>query len=202
MKRIVLLAAAAALGLSAPAIASAQAPGGLGQIVQAQLRFADDRKDDRGRGRRDEGNRGNDERRGGPPPRASDNRGNDNRGNGGGRPREEERGPPPNRGGGGYDPRYRAEPPPPPAYQQRGRPNPYQQPGESWRASPGGPTGGEISMAQAIRIVQGLAGPGHHLDGEREERGGRTFYRIQWATDRGERRDYYIDAQTGALVGR
>ena len=57
-------------------------------------------------------------------------------------------------------------------------------------------------MSQAIRIVQGLAGPGHHLDGQREERGGRTYYRIQWATDRGERRDYYIDAQTGALVGR
>lgn len=182
------MAAVAALGLSAPAIASAQALSGLGQIVQAQYRFADDRKDDRGRGRRDD-NR--------PPP----NRGSEDRGNGGGRPREEDRGPPPNRGGGGYDPRYRAEPPPP-VYQQRGRPNPYQQPGESWRASPGGPTGGEISMAQAIRIVQGLAGPGHHLDGEREERGGRTFYRIQWATDRGERRDYYIDAQTGALVGR
>jgi uncharacterized membrane protein YkoI len=57
-------------------------------------------------------------------------------------------------------------------------------------------------MSQAIRIVQGMAGPGHHLDGQREERGGRTYYRIQWATDRGERRDYYIDAQTGALIGR
>jgi hypothetical protein len=190
MKRIVLMAAAAALGLSAPAIASAQSFGGLGQIVQAQYRFADDRKDDRGRGRRDDRGR-------------EDNRGGDNRGNGGGRPREEDRGPPPNRGGGGYDPRYRIEAPPPQVYQQppRGRPNPYAQPGESWRA-PGGPTGGEISMSQAIRIVQGLAGPGHHLDGQREERGGRTYYRIQWATDRGERRDYYIDAQTGALVGR
>jgi hypothetical protein len=99
--------------------------------------------------------------------------------------------------------RRRYEPPPPQAYQQpRGRPNPYAQPGESWRGPSGGPTGGEISMSQAIRIVQGLAGPGHHLDGQREERGGRTYYRIQWATDRGERRDYYIDAQTGALIGR
>jgi hypothetical protein len=193
MKRIVLLAAVAALGLSVPAIAAAQAFG------DAKLVLVDDRKDDRGRGRRDEG-RGNDDRRG--PPRGADSRGGDNRGNVGGRPREEDRGPPPNRGGG-YDPRSRYEPPPPQAYQQpRGRPNPYAQPGESWRGPSGGPTGGEISMSQAIRIVQGLAGPGHHLDGQREERGGRTYYRIQWATDRGERRDYYIDAQTGALIGR
>ena len=197
MKRILLLVAVAALGLSAPAIAAAQAFG------DAKLILVDDRKDDRGRGRRDDG-RGNDDRRGGPPRggdnRGADNRGNDNRGNGGGRPREEDRGPP---RGGGYDPRFRYDPPPQ-AYQQppRGRSNPYAQPGESWRGPSGGPTGGEISMSQAIRIVQGLAGPGHHLDGQREERGGRTYYRIQWATDRGERRDYYIDAQTGALIGR
>ena len=72
-------------------------------------------------------------------------------------------------------------------------------PQSDWR--PAAPAGREISMSQAIRIVQGVAGPGHHLDGSREERGGRPVYRIQWATDRGERRNYIVDAQTGAVTG-
>jgi uncharacterized membrane protein YkoI len=149
MKRVLLLIAAATVGLSAPAIASAQGLGDvLGQVLQAQRRL----EDDRGRGNPDRG-RGNENRGGG------DNRGAPNRG----RP-----------------------------------PGPYQQPGESWR--PVAPTGREISMSQALRIVESAAGPGHHLDGSREDRGGRTYYRIQWATDRGERRDYLVDAQTGAIV--
>jgi hypothetical protein len=154
MKRIAILLAAASLGLSAPAIASAQSLGDvLGQVLQAQRRLDDER------GRRDDR---------GPPARP---------------PRNDDRGPP-SRGNRNED---------------RGRPSgPYQQPGESWR--PAAPTGREISMSQAIRIVQMSAGPGHHLDGSREDRGGRTYYRIQWATDRGERRDYIVDAQTGAIV--
>ena len=72
--------------------------------------------------------------------------------------------------------------------------------GESWRP-PGPAPVREISMSQAIRIVEQRAGPGHHLDGSREDRGGRTVYRIQWVTDRGERRDYVVDGQTGAVIG-
>jgi uncharacterized membrane protein YkoI len=72
--------------------------------------------------------------------------------------------------------------------------------GESWRPSAQQPVR-EISMSQAIRIVEQRAGPGHHLDGSREDRGGRTVYRIQWVTDRGERRDYVVDGQTGAVIG-
>jgi uncharacterized membrane protein YkoI len=55
-------------------------------------------------------------------------------------------------------------------------------------------------MSQAIKIVERAAPPGHHLDGSKEERGGRSVYRIQWATDRGERKDYVVDAVTGALL--
>ena len=73
-------------------------------------------------------------------------------------------------------------------------------PGESWRPSAQAPVR-DISMSQAIRIVEQTAGPGHHLDGSREDRGGRTVYRIQWVTERGERRDYLVDGQTGAVIG-
>ena len=73
-------------------------------------------------------------------------------------------------------------------------------PGESWRPSSQAPVR-DISMSQAIRIVEQTAGPGHHLDGSREDRGGRTVYRIQWVTERGERRDYLVDGQTGAVIG-
>lgn len=57
----------------------------------------------------------------------------------------------------------------------------------------------EISMSQAIKIVEQAAGRGHHLDARREDRGGRPVYRIQWASDGGERRDYIVDAQSGAV---
>ncbi|CAN5338111.1 hypothetical protein BH11PSE2_BH11PSE2_06360 [soil metagenome] len=74
-------------------------------------------------------------------------------------------------------------------------------PGESWRPSGGNnPAPKEISMSQAIQIVEQAAEKGHHLDGRREERGGRAVYRIQWATDKGERKDYVVDAQTGAIL--
>jgi uncharacterized membrane protein YkoI len=129
MKRIVLILAAATLGLSAPQYAFAQKNKSrdvLDQILQVQ-----------GRGNSDRG--GNDDRR--RPPM-----------------------------------------------------------GESFRPQ-SQPSRPEISMSQAIRIVEQSAGPGHHLDGSREDRGGRTVYRIQWVTERGERRDYVVDAQTGA-VGR
>jgi uncharacterized membrane protein YkoI len=161
MKRVMLILAAATVGLSPPAMACAQGLGDvLNQALQAQRRL----QDDRGRGNQDRG-RGN-ENRGG-----NEGRGGDNRGGGG-----DNRGAP-----------NRSRPP-----------GPYQQPGESWR--PAAPTGREISMSQALRIVESAAGPGHHLDGSREDRGGRTYYRIQWASDRGERRDYLVDAQTGAIV--
>jgi hypothetical protein len=186
MKRFVLALAVAALGLSAPAVASAQGWGGvLGEVLKAQSRaHYDDHRGNRGnRGsNEDRGNRSRGPQRGddrGPPVYRGQER--------------PQRGPPVYRGPERGDDRRG-----PQVY--RDRPGPYPQPGESWRRP--GPTGGEISMSQAIRIVQGAAGPGHHLDGQREERGGRTYYRIQWATDRGERRDYYVDAQTGALIGR
>ena len=57
----------------------------------------------------------------------------------------------------------------------------------------------EISMSQAIKNVEQVAGRGHHLDARREDRGGRPVYRIQWASDGGERRDYIVDAQSGAV---
>lgn len=196
MKAIVFVLSALALGLSAPASASA---GGLqtalGQVLDAQILMVDDTRDDRGR-KDDRGKPAKSDRENGD--RARDNTRDTNRGDDRSvqRPRAE-----PNRNGGGEDRYPRADER---AYQPtspRGLPIiPYQQPGESWRPAP--PTGREISMAQAIRIVEMTAGPGHHLDGNREERGGRTYYRIQWATDRGERRDFYVDAQTGALMGR
>jgi uncharacterized membrane protein YkoI len=130
MKRIVLILAAATLGLSVPQVASAQRARDLvDQVLQAQAQ---------GRGN-DRGDRG-----------------------------------------GGNDRRS------PPV-------------GENFR--PPSPPVREISMSQAIRIVEQRAGAGHHLDGSREERGGRTVYRIQWVTDRGERRDYVVDGQTGAVIG-
>jgi uncharacterized membrane protein YkoI len=66
------------------------------------------------------------------------------------------------------------------------------------RPSQPGP-GREISMSQAIKIVEQAAGRGHHLDARREDRGGRPVYRIQWASDGGERRDYIVDALSGAV---
>ena len=134
MKRIVLILAAATLGLSVPQAASAQKVRDLvDQVLQAQGR------EDRGKGNDDRG-RGSDDRRRGPPP------------------------------------------------------------GETFRPPQQAPVR-EISMSQAIRIVEQTAGPGHHLDGNREDRGGRTVYRIQWVTERGERRDYIVDGQTGAVIG-
>ena len=60
-------------------------------------------------------------------------------------------------------------------------------------------TGGSISMSAGIRSWNKPPAR-HHLDGSREERGGRTVYRIQWVTERGERRDYIVDGQTGAVM--
>lgn len=161
MKRILVIFIAAALGLSAPATASAQVVRDVIDQVLAQNGHGQGRGGDRDRGRPDRG----------PPGRGGgrDDRGGDDRGR-------------PDRDG--------------PRGQGRG-------PQSDWR--PAGPlrespVGREISMSQAIRIVERSASPGHHLDGSREEWGGRPVYRIRWATDRGERRDYIVDAQTGAIL--
>jgi hypothetical protein len=56
-----------------------------------------------------------------------------------------------------------------------------------------------ISEGQAIAAVARVAGPGHHLDVFYGERGGRPVFTVRWASDNGQRRDYYVDAETGAL---
>jgi uncharacterized membrane protein YkoI len=42
---------------------------------------------------------------------------------------------------------------------------------------------------------------GRMLDAGTENRGGRTVYRVRWATGDGRRVDYIVDAQTGQIIG-
>ena len=42
--------------------------------------------------------------------------------------------------------------------------------------------------------------PGHQLDAGLEEWGGRSCYRVRWATPDGRRIDYLVDAQSGAIL--
>jgi len=56
-----------------------------------------------------------------------------------------------------------------------------------------------ISEGQAIAAVARVAGPGHHLDVFSGVRGGRPVFTVRWASDNGQRRDYVVDAETGAV---
>lgn len=57
-----------------------------------------------------------------------------------------------------------------------------------------------ISEGAAIAAVQRIAGPGHHLDVFAGVMGGRPIYTVRWAADSGQRRDYHVDAVTGAVL--
>ena len=56
-----------------------------------------------------------------------------------------------------------------------------------------------ISEGQAIANVARVAGPGHHLDVRALEQGDRIVYQVRWASDSGQRRDYFVDGVTGAV---
>jgi uncharacterized membrane protein YkoI len=42
--------------------------------------------------------------------------------------------------------------------------------------------------------------PGYQLDAGLEQEGGRTVYRVRWASSNGRRIDYIVDALSGAIL--
>lgn len=57
-----------------------------------------------------------------------------------------------------------------------------------------------VPLARAIDEIRRRT-PGAQLDAGLEQWGGRPAYRIRWATPNGQRIDYMVDAETGAILG-
>jgi uncharacterized membrane protein YkoI len=118
---------------------------------------------------------------------------------------------------GGHDARPHGGPAP-----SRGRPGgggggngggtrPYERPGPM-RGGPGpvirGGGGGGPGYGRPHVSLDGVISQMHHrfpggrlLDAQVEDRGGRSVYRVRWSTGDGRRIDYFVDAETGAIIG-
>jgi uncharacterized membrane protein YkoI len=77
--------------------------------------------------------------------------------------------------------------------------------GAGWRqqqdeAQRGVRQGRNLPLAQVIQMVQQRA-PGRLLDAGLEQGpGGRSVYRVRWATEDGRRIDFIVDAQSGQIL--
>ena len=58
--------------------------------------------------------------------------------------------------------------------------------------------GHNLPLARVLEIIRRQS-PGTELDAGLEQRNGRTVYRVRWAAASGQRIDYIVDAQTGAI---
>ena len=58
-----------------------------------------------------------------------------------------------------------------------------------------------VSLNQVIGQIR-RSTPGRLLDASGPEGGGRRVYRVRWQADSGQRIDFLIDAQSGAIIGR
>jgi uncharacterized membrane protein YkoI len=56
-----------------------------------------------------------------------------------------------------------------------------------------------IPLGQAIDSIKRRA-PGRELDAGLEQWGGRAAYRVRWASPDGQRIDYIVDAESGAIL--
>lgn len=94
----------------------------------------------------------------------------------------------------------RPQAPPPKA--QPPRESPPRDQGQSNRDRPEPPQPSRlVSLNQAVDSVR-RSTPGHLLDASPPSGGSRPVYVIRWQADSGQRIDFVVDAQTGAIVGR
>ncbi len=56
-----------------------------------------------------------------------------------------------------------------------------------------------IPLGHVIREINGRD-PGYQLDAGLEQEGGRAVYRVRWASSNGRRKDYIVDATSGAIL--
>ena len=56
-----------------------------------------------------------------------------------------------------------------------------------------------IPLGQVIRSIN-KRDPGYQLDAGLEQEGGRAVYRVRWASSNGRRKDYIVDATSGAIL--
>jgi uncharacterized membrane protein YkoI len=56
-----------------------------------------------------------------------------------------------------------------------------------------------IPLGQVIREIN-RRDPGYQLDAGLEQEGGRDVYRVRWASSNGRRKDYIVDATSGAIL--
>ena len=56
-----------------------------------------------------------------------------------------------------------------------------------------------LPLGQVIREIN-RRDPGYQLDVGLEQVGGRDVYRVRWASSNGRRKDYIVDATSGAIL--
>ena len=56
-----------------------------------------------------------------------------------------------------------------------------------------------LPLGQVIREIN-RHDPGYQLDVGLEQEGGRDVYRVRWASSNGRRKDYIVDATSGAIL--
>ena len=56
-----------------------------------------------------------------------------------------------------------------------------------------------IPLGKVIRAIK-RRDPGYQLDAGLEQEGGRAVYRVRWASSNGRRKDYIVDATSGAIL--
>lgn len=103
-----------------------------------------------------------------------------------------------------YGPAYPGYPPPPYASGPYGRPP--NSLGADWREQQeearAGVRGGQMApLGQVIEEIRRRS-PGRQLDAGIELQGGREVYRVRWMDAHGQRSDYIVDAQTGAILSQ
>jgi hypothetical protein len=78
-----------------------------------------------------------------------------------------------------------------------GRPNVPRDTDEGFRAPP-------MRLVPLNAVVDSIrrSTPGRLLDASGPSGGGRPVYRIRWQADSGQRIDFVVDAQSGAIIGR
>jgi uncharacterized membrane protein YkoI len=71
--------------------------------------------------------------------------------------------------------------------------------GQQDQARQGVKQGRLLPLGQIIREIN-KRDPGYQLDAGLEQQGGRDVYRVRWASSNGRRKDYIVDATSGAIL--